>query len=236
MHDDPRACAFESFIDRHAADFRRIAGASRGEWKAEDVRNEAWLLAFDLGESRGHPLDLDDLEDADLLVRYLHNHCVKYTERVVRHAVRLDHAASGDDERGDHWLNDHLAANGGMHPLSLLEAMESRSSEQRHPDAYHSPAAGWVWLVSRFDNRMAAVASFLLISASWCRDRYRKARHDADTQWPLPHGLSLGDDDTAIRPWRKFKLPEREPGVPGQLSLDYWNMPTQPASGQLWLL
>jgi hypothetical protein len=236
MHDDPRACAFDSFLDRHAPDFRRIAGASRGEWKAGDIRNEAWLLAFDLGGSLGRPLDLDDPRDANLLIRHLYNHCVKYAERVVRHAVRLDHAASGDDDREQHWLNDRLAADGGAHPLSLLELLESDSTGRDVPDPYLSAAAGWAWLMARFDNKVAEVAGFLMISASWCYGCYGKARRDAESQWPLPHGLASGDDETAIQPWRKFKLPDRGSGAgANQLTLDYWAMPVQPACGQQWL-
>lgn len=51
-HPDAAVRAFDFFIERHSTDFRRISGASRGEWKIDDVRNEAWLIGFDLGESR----------------------------------------------------------------------------------------------------------------------------------------------------------------------------------------
>jgi hypothetical protein len=236
MH-DAQGSAFDAFASIHAADFRRIAAASRGELSAGDVCNEAWLLALEIGERRGRALDLRHGDDAGLLIRYLYNHCVKYAERVVRHAVRLDHAARGDAERDDHWLNDHLAADEGEHPLSLLESAETATAEPAAPDPYQSPAAGWIRLLQRFDRRMSDVADFLMISASWCYTCCRQASHEARTQWPLPHGLSVGDDDSALRPWRTFKLDPRFTGeCEGQLAFDYWSRPDQPSEGQLWLL
>lgn len=227
--------AFERFLERHASDLSRISRASKGEWRVDDIRNEAWLLAFDIGEKRGRPLDLDDVEDASLLTRHLYNHCVKYTETIVRRAQRLDHAAPGDDEHERHWLMDRLVADHGAHPLSLLETMESAPQEPDDPDPYHSAASGWVWLLRRFDQRIADVAAFLLISPSWCYACFRKARYHAQTQWPLPHTLvSAGED--SIQPWRKFKLPPTRSDTPEQLPLDYWNRPAQPVRGQLWLL
>lgn len=227
---------FEAFLERYASDISRISRASKGEWRVDDIRNEAWLLAFDMGERRGRALDMGHEEDASLLICHLYNHCVKYTELVVRKAQRLDHADPGDEERERHWLADRLVADGGAHPLSLLEAMECMAEEQEAPDPYHSAASGWAWLMRRFGQCMADVANFLLISPSWCYACFRKARQSADTQWPLPHSLATGDDEDAIRPWRKFKLPSDRMNTPEQMSLDYWNRPPQPARGQLWLL
>lgn len=227
---------FETFLERHAPDILRISRASKGEWRVDDIRNEAWLLAFDIGEKRGQPLDMGDEEDASLLIRHLYNRCVKYTELVVRKAQRLDHADRGDEERERHWLADRLVADDGAHPLSLLEALESVTEIREAPDPYHSTASGWAWLMRRFGQRMADVANFLLISPSWCYACLRRARHQADTQWPLPHTLATGDDEDAIRPWRKFKLPPDRMDDPEQMSLDYWNRPAQPVRGQLWLL
>ena len=229
---DFRSQGFDSFLERHKKDLARIARASRGDSKPDDVLNEAWLLAHDMGEKRGRALDLDDAEDASLLLRYLYNHCVKFTETVVRHAHRLDHAAAGDEEREHHWLMDRLTADGGSHPLSVLEDMESQASERDDLDPYHSPAAGWIRLIQRFNQRMTAVAEFLLISPSWCYSCWRVAHHMARTQWPLPAGIDAFDRDASIRPWRKFKLPTASSIDMRQFVL---NLPTPlPMQGRFW--
>lgn len=165
--------------------------ASKGEWQADAVRGEAWLLAFDIGQKLGRPLDLERDDDASLLVRWLYNHCVKYCETVVRRAVRLDHAAEDDEDGQPHWLMGRLTADEGHHPLSLLEAAESARAEPDAPDAYHSSAAAWLQLLQRFDRRMPDVAAYLMISLSWCYACCRHAHDLARAQWPLPHGLSI---------------------------------------------
>jgi len=227
---------FESFLQRHATELAAIARWSRGEYTLGDVQNDAYVRAYDLGAKRGHPLDLEDADDAALLLRRLRNH-FRYADVVVRRAQRLDHAAAGDGDRGHHWLMDVLAADNGEHPLSLLEALESYAPEPELPGPYHSEIAAWQWLLERFDRRMADIATFLLISVSWCHACRRRARHRAGMQWPLPHDLLISDDEIgAIQPWRKFKLPTRVLVAPSQLTLDYWNQPSQPRAGQLWLL
>lgn len=234
--DGVSAETFAAFLRDHDDDLKRIARASRSEWSTDDVRNEAYVLASGIGSKRGRPLDLADAEDALLLIRWLYNRCVKYTETVVRYATRLDHSGS-DDERDHHWLQDRLAADGGADPLSLLETAETAAPKTGDPDPYHSPAAAMVSLLQRFDQSMADVAAFLLISLSWCYACCRRTRLQASTQRPLPHELLVGADAEALRPWRRYKLPmRRSADESGQLCFDYWSRPAQPTSGQLWLL
>lgn len=232
------ADAFARFLERRSRDFVRIAAATRDEWKPDDVRQQAWLLAFDLGERRGRPLDLDDPDDQDFLIRCLHNRCAKYAERVVRHAHRLDHAAAGDDEAEHHWLRDRLAADDGEHPASLLEATESASPEREAPDVYHSPAAAWLGLVARLGHRRADLAEFLLISRSWCGRCFRRVLWQASTQSPLPDLRMDADPEHSLRPWRSFRLPSRPPAGADerQPALDFWGRPPDPQHGQMWLL
>lgn len=234
--DGVSAETFARFLRDHDDELKRIARASRSEWSTDDVRNEAYVLASGIGSKLGRSLDLAEAEDALLLIRWLYNHCVKYTETVVRYATRLDHSDS-DDERDHHWLQDRLAADDGADPLSLLVAGEVAAPEPDDPDPYHSPAAAMISLFQRFDQRMTDVAAFLLISVSWCYACCRQARAQASTQRPLPHELVVGTDAEALRPWRRYKLPARTPARDsGQLCFDYWRRPPQPVSGQLWLL
>lgn len=225
------------FLDAHAPDLRRIAAATAREWSAEDVRNEAWLLAFDIGERRGRPLDPADADDAHLLLAHLYNHCVRYRERVVRHATRIDHAPPGLDADAPHPLAARLVADDGAHPELLLEFQQSATPEQDAPGPQHSPAAAWVWLLRRFGRRMTDVAAYLRISLSWSYTRCRDAVALAQSQWPLPR-TPIASADDPVRPWRAFKLPARSRRCvdPRQLRLDFWPRPQQPEHGQLWLL
>lgn len=228
--------ALDAFLERHATTLAGIVGYSRGQWSKDDLHGEACMAAIELRDKHERTFDLDDLLDAEQLLRRLRSRA-RSAGGVLRSAARLDQAAPGDEEHGHHWLLDRLVADDGEHPASLLEAFATAAPEPEPVDPYQSETAAWRWLVERFDRRMADIAGFLLISVSWCHVRRRRARHRAASQWQLPHSLLVGEDGAnAIQPWRKFKLPARDPAAAGQLAMDYWNRPAQPASGQLWLL
>ena len=58
----------------------------------------------------------------------------------------------------------------------------------------------------------------------------RALRH-LDAQQQLPHRMCVDEDDAAIQPWRRFKLPARAKPDEGQLALDFWCRPMQPERG-----
>lgn len=155
----------------------------------------------------------------------------------MRYAARPDQAVQGEDWRPGMMGWEQLAADRGEHPLSLLDAIESPEPETPEFDAYHSETAAWHRLALRFESRMVDIAAFLLISTSWGYARRRRARHATAWQWPLPNPLDTDNDDSALRPWRKFKLPSRQRPTPAtQRDFDFWRRPPQPDRGQLWLL
>lgn len=226
--------ALAAFLERNAADLRGIVNYSRGQWTAGDLHGEACLAAIELGDKHGYVLDPGDPMDAQRLLRRLRNRA-RNAGGVLQRAERPDQASSGDEGRGPRsW--ERIASAAADNPLSLLEALESGTPEPAPIDPYHSETAAWNWLLHRFDRRTRDIAAFLLISTSWCRVRRRRARHRANTQWQLPHRLAVEDDDLAIQPWRKFKLPTQAVGPTGQLAINFWNIPAQPVRGQLWLL
>lgn len=232
---DPNPASFEEFLARHKPDLRRILFRSQGQWSAGDLPGEAWIAALDLRQTLGRPLDLRRDEDAELLLRHLRTAAGK-AGGVLRKAWRPDQAVAGEEgslERG--W--DKYAIDDGASALSVLEALETgEPPEPPRIDTYHSESAAWNWLWHRFRRSTRDVATFLLISASWCRQRRKRALRHLDTQQQLPHRMCLTDDDTAIQPWRKFKLPPRARSDEGQLALDFLCLPAQPERGQLWLL
>ena len=226
--------ALAAFLERTAAHHHGIVSYSRGQWTMADLHGEACMAAIELGNKRGYALDLDDPADAERLLRRLWSRA-RNAGGVLRKAERPDQASSEDEGRGPRsW--ERIAAAAAENPLSLLEALESAAPEPTPIDPYHSETAAWNWLLHRFNRRTRDIAAFLLISTSWCRERRRRARHRANTQWQLPHRLSVGDDDLAIQPWRKFKLPTQTEDPTEQLAINFWNVPAQPVRGQLWLL
>ena len=205
---------------------------SQGLWSQEDLPGEIHLLLYELDASCERTFDLDNEEDAGTLLTHLRRKANRHG-RTLRKASRLDAA-----EPGQMSPLDRLVADDGEHPLSVIEAAEStEAAPLEMPDPYHCELSAWHWLAIRFDHRTQAIAEHLLISPSWCRCCRRRARRRSIHQVPLPHGLQVGiGNDTALHPWRRFKLPPRIRRDDPQSTFDYWNRPAQPARGQMWLL
>ena len=228
---------YEAFLRDHASSIDAIARFSFGELTTDDVRNEAWLLACEWAKETGLAIDLA----ADCSAREILKRVRRKFDRATRGAKRtrsLDRPFGDEDSSS---LHDVLVGDDGAHPLSLLEDAETQSAAPapfEFPDHYHSELAAWNWLLRRLGSRNRALADFLMISASWCYQRRRRIRTRFDiAQEPLPHAAGFAEDEGALRPWRKFKLPNRPlEDAPRQAVLDFWGMPAQPVAGQLWLL
>lgn len=82
-----------------AAALRRIAGATRGDMIVEDVKQEAWLVAADIERRRGYPVDFSDPGDQESVLKWLYCKLVKFAEKQMRHAVRID--KNWDQEEAD---------------------------------------------------------------------------------------------------------------------------------------
>jgi hypothetical protein len=226
----------DAFLRDHAAIFETIARFSRDRPSPDDVRNEAWLKAAEYALETG-AIDLaDEIQAREILKRV--RRVFERPKRIARMTRSLDQPLGGDDGPS---LLELMADDDGAHPLSLLEELETQASAPEpfeFPDPYHSELAAWNCLLRRFELRMRALAAFLMISPSWCFQLRRRIRTRFDAaQHALPQAAGFVDDDGALQPWRRFKLPVRnmEPDL-RQRALDFWCMPAQPMTGQLWLL
>ena len=228
------ADSLQAFLNHHAKALAWIVRDGNGAYERSDLESELFLILLEQ-QASGEAFTLDSGHDAACLLRELRRRF--RPDRAMRNAARPDHAAQGEDWRPGMVGWEQLAADGGAHPLSLLDAIESPEPEAPDFDAYHSETAAWHQLALRFERRMVDIAAFLLISTSWGYARRRRARRAATRQWPLPNPLDTGTDDGALRPWRKFKLPTRQRPTPAtQTCFDFWHRPSQPDYGQLWLL
>lgn len=197
---------FSDFITHRRSDLRRISRATLGESTPEDVEAEAWLMVAEL-RGKGVAIDLSQPAHQQLVIARLYQHLVRYTERNVRFAVRLDHSPSGEDGEA-HPLARMLAADESSNPLVKLAQEQERSEAEGHAHVspWHSLAGAYVHLLQRFDNSMAALADHLLISISYCYRRCAHARTLAVHQWPLPPRAMQVGTEFVPRAWRQFKL------------------------------
>lgn len=202
---------FEQFVRQRLANLRRIAYETRGEYQLADVENVAWLMAHDMRTAKGIPIDFLDRDDQQLLLSYVYQELVCYSETQVRHAIRLDHDRTDDED--EHPLIHTLVNDGGRDPLADLLAREAVQQAQQ-ADGGNSLAAAYASLLDRFGNKVRVVADFLLVSVSTVRRHYTRAIQLARHQVPLP----LGHVDASrfrLGPWRRFRFQR----IPVQLEL-----------------
>lgn len=208
--------AFERFILERRQDLKRIARHTRGEHSYDDAVNEAWLMAETVSARLHVPIDFLDATFQQVLLSHLYQHLVRYTDLNVRHAVRLDHAAPGDDEHtAAHPLSNMLSSDDGSDPLSLLIAAEEKPCRPSHANEHHSLASAYLMLLDHFGNRMRNVANHLLISTSYAYRCCAKAHLFTGCQ----HALELAPpvSMTMLRPWRR----QRALRIPRQMEFDF---------------
>ncbi|WIH04506.1 hypothetical protein KHF85_17275 [Xanthomonas translucens pv. graminis] len=205
---------FECFSRQRAADLKRIARATRGEHLYGDVVNEAWLMAVTLSSRHSRPMDFQDAQFQDLLLRHLYQAMVRYTELNVRHAVRLDHGTGEDADGGRaHPLMNLLSSDGGRDPLAYLG--ENEEAQNAHIEELSPCLAGaWLALLRSHGQRMRLVADHLLISVSYAYRCCAKASCIAGRQNAIPFRAAAR---AQFGPWRRYRTLR----MPRQLEFDF---------------
>ena len=198
---------FDYFVRERQSDLKRIARHTRGEYQFDDVKSEAWVMAQEMYATKNILIKFSDPEYQEFLLAYVYQALVRYTETQVRHAIRLDHGSTDDDE-DVHPLMRTLISNDGSDPLGELLAREA-AQDAETIDAGSSLAAAYADLLRQFDNKLQAVADFLLISVSEFRRHYARVKLLVQHQRSIP--LAHRDGSRfRLRPWRRFRL-RREP-------------------------
>lgn len=205
---------FDYFVRERQSDLKQIARHTRGEYQFDDVQSEAWIMAQEMYTTKNISIKFSDPEYQEFLLAYLYQALVRYTETQVRHAIRLDHGSTDDDEDA-HPLMRTLVSDGGRDPLAELLTREA-AQDAETIDADSSLAAAYADLLHQFDNKLQAVADFLLISVSEFRRHYAKALWLVQHQRSIP--LAHRDGSRfRLRPWRRFRFRR----VPVQLELPF---------------
>ncbi len=153
---------FQSFLAKMKASFLRISRATRGDVPVEDLENDAFVLALDIGERRGRPIDFSDPADQELVMRALNVEKVKRGDWKMRRAVRLDHEPEWDED-GD-TLIERLPAPDSSDPLVTLLAHESAIDADTLLAASYSQATAYAITFSNFNNDRQKICMHLVIS------------------------------------------------------------------------
>lgn len=176
----------EQFLLARHADIGRIRAINRMV-DVEEIVNQAWLLAQDIGGERGAPIDYSSARDQELLIQALKDFFLGSETWHHHYAISLDHWTNKDGEdEGASPLLIKLSEDRSLDPPTLLEVLEEESPEKPEQGFDYSEASAYVALLERCDHDFPAMAKYLRLSVQSCRCRCDRACLAARRQWPVP--------------------------------------------------
>jgi hypothetical protein len=167
--------AFELFLKKMKAGFRRISSATKYEMDAEDLQQEAWLIAVEVAKKRGWPVDFSDPDDQNLIMRMVNFRNVKRGDWKMRRSIRIDEEQREDDTLPK-W-SERLPAVASSDPLVALLHRESALDAETLVAESYSQAAAYFVVFFNFKNSMDEICAYLAISIHALRYRLKVANH-----------------------------------------------------------
>jgi hypothetical protein len=199
------AQAIADFFREKASALRRIAGATRGDMSFEDVKQEAWIVAADMEQRRGYPVDFTDPVDTESVLSWLYRRLVTFAEKQMRHAVRLDKDWDREDAGGAaSALARLLTSPLESDPLVRLQQSDAEVDHLRLVKHSYSEASAYVILLARHEWDLDQLAGYLRIAARTLRRRLRTSGVTAKQQPSLFDGSSVIDPDFQPKRERRF--------------------------------
>jgi hypothetical protein len=187
---------FHTFLETRRGDLRRISAQTRGEMSTDELASESWLIAIEIGQRRGWVFDFADEDDQDTLFAWMHNRFVKYAEKAIRYAIKLDRDWDNEDgERAGATLARLLTAPLGSDPQAAQHAREEQHELTAIAQHSYSEAAAYVLLLIRVDWHIEDLAALLWIGVSALRERLKKAGLLTRVQPSLFDGVDVVDSD-----------------------------------------
>lgn len=188
LSDSTAFLAFQSFLKRHSAGLRSIAYKAGPETSSDDVGQDAWLIAVEIGNKRGHPVDFSNPDDQSTVMAWLTNRLLKYVSKKLKNALRID--AEQDD---DFSISRTLAGSDNDNPLNqLMRHVQEVAEVERIPPLVrqsYSQASAYALLLTKFDGKKSAVAKLLGMTLETFRRKFQQANAWVSIQPSLFDGL-----------------------------------------------
>lgn len=200
--------AFQRFLESRRGDLRRIAARTAGEMSVDDMTSESWILAIEIGQRRGWTFDFADQDDQDTLLAWMHNRFVKYAEKAVRYAIKLDRNWDNDDgEQTGAALARLLTAPIDTDPQVRQQALEEKDDLIAVIQQSYSEASAYVLLLVRMDWHLEDLAGLLQIGQDALKQRLRASGLRVRVQPTLFDGIDRIDPD--FQPRRRLRWVSR---------------------------
>lgn len=222
----PMLRLFQSFIAKMKASFQRIARATKNELTVDDLHNDAWVIALDIGDRRGRPIDFSDPEDQELVLGALHVQNVRRGDWNMRRSVRIDQDPDGDD--GGATLIDRLPAQASSDPLVSLLLRESALHTDKILAASYSQAAAYVVVFVHFNNDREQVCTYLVISDGTLSRRITVAAETVKAQPSLFDRIECIPSNFMPPPGKQYGAKIEDSREPAQVVWDFGDQTPTP--------
>jgi hypothetical protein len=164
--------AFSAFVQSKRAKLRFIASRTCGEHTEGDVMGVAWLMADRIGRKRGFDVDFGNPHDQEIVLAWLFNELVRFADKQVRYAVRLDKDWDQEDAGAAvEALSRFLIAPEEFDPAIAHELEQEREGRMAVIKHSYSQAAAYLILLERFTWDMDDLADFLKVVTATLRGR-----------------------------------------------------------------
>ena len=193
---------FEAFVEARRGDLRRIAYATQGEMELDDLIQEAWVVAIEIGDGMEEPFDFSNLEHQEHLIAKMYVRFVKYADKTVRYAVKLDRGwDQPEQETAGAALSRVLSGPESDDPL-VRGLIEDQADElMTMVRASYSQAAAYVILLARVEWDLRDLAELVWVGRDTIRRRLGRAAGWVAVQPSCFDGLEAIPED--FTPWRR---------------------------------
>jgi hypothetical protein len=214
----PLLSSFNEFLSSREKALRKIIYNTSGYMTLDEIQSEAWLVTADIECRRGYEVDFTNHDDQETILGWLYNKLVKFEEKQIRYALKLDKDWDSDDgDRGVNVLTRVLTAPSESDPLVWLQQKEDMIDFSEMIRYSYSEASAYALLLIRFDGSVKGLAAHLLIVVDTLRRRLKLSGVRAKIQPSLFDRIEFIDPDfmpQQARPHsKKIKLEWASPQV-----------------------
>ena len=190
----------------HRATWKKISKMTRGEHETEDVLNTAWLLAHKWKE-----FDPSNHQHQQKLFGMVYNKLVKFAEKNLRHATRLDQPSRHfDPDESTHpllnILHDERFLDPLVHLISEEDASHNNSFEKQIKQLGNSLLAGFILFLERLNQTRRKTATDWNMDVSWLYRCIKRAKAHYDRQLSLFDHSEILLNHAQLASWRSFKI------------------------------
>ena len=184
-----KEAAYSRFILARKSDFSRIAYRTQGEYSADDLAQEVWLMVESIEVKLGRPIDFDSPSDQHQVLGWVFNQCVKYCDKTIRSAIKLDKYWESEESDFMSHVFDGMMADDGADPFKQLQAAEEIDEFWDAVLKSYSQLTAYIILLDRVGGAQKDLAQYLGVLLNTLRERLLRAKAHAFKQPSLFDGV-----------------------------------------------